>query len=128
MEFILIALIVYAGFYQWIRHQRRTLIHRERLTAAEKGLAWPVVEQEVRRGSWNVQRLLILAGVTWISVAIGLFVLLSVVAGGPAVQVPWEAVGVTMHVPAGIQWIALAPFGVGVAHLLVYAMGRTRES
>lgn len=127
MEFVLVALVVYAAFYQWIRYQRRALLHRERLAAAEKGLAWPAVAEEARHGNWHVQRILILAGLTWVSLAVGVFVLLSVVAGGPPVQVPWEAIGVTMQVPRGVQWIALAPLGIGVAHLLVYAMGRNKD-
>lgn len=125
---VIVALIAYAAFYQWTRYQRRILIHRERLAAAEKGLSWPAVEQEVRRSNWTVQHLLVLAGLIWISLAIGLFVLLSVLAGGPPVQVPWEALGVTMSIPPGTQWIALAPFGIGLAHLLVYGMGRTNAS
>jgi hypothetical protein len=128
MAFVLVALIFYAAFYQWLRHQRRVLIHRERLAAAEKGLPWPAaVEQEVRRRNWTMQRVLILAGLSWISISIGFFILLILVSGGPPVQVPWEATGVTMHVPPGAPWIALAPLGIGLAHLVVYAMGRDKD-
>lgn len=127
MMYLTVALIAYAVFYQWIRHQRRILIHRERLTAAEKGIPWPDFEQEAQRGKWAVQRFLILAGLTWISIAIGLFVLMSTLAGGPPVEVPWGEPGTTMRVPPHSEWIALAPLGIGLAHLLVYAMGRTKE-
>lgn len=127
MEFAIVALVAYAAFYQWTRHQRRILLHRERMTALEKDAPWPTGEQEARRSNWAVQRVLILAGLTWISLAIGLFVLLRIFAGGPPVQVPWEAIGVTMSVPLSMEWIALAPLGVGLAHLLVYAMGRRME-
>jgi hypothetical protein len=124
---VIVALIALVGFRSWLSHSRRSMIHRERMMAFEKGVELPAVEQEVRHGSWSVQRILILAGLTWISLSIGLFVFLSVLAGGPPVQVPWEALGVTMQIPAGIQWTALAPFGIGLAHLLVYAIGRNKE-
>ena len=31
-----IAIIGFVAFYQWLRHQRRVLIHRERLIALER--------------------------------------------------------------------------------------------
>lgn len=127
IEIVIVSLVLYAAFHQWLRHQRRQLIHRERLAAVEHGQPLPAPDPDGRRGNWAVQRLLILAGLTWISLAVGLFILLAIVAGGPPVQVPWEAIGVTMSVPLNTQWIALAPFGIGLAHLLVYAMGRSRD-
>jgi hypothetical protein len=126
MIYVTVALIAYAVFYQWIRYQRRLLIHRERLAAAEKGLPWPAFD-EAQRSQWAVQRLLILAGIAWISMAIGLFVLMSTLAGGPPIEVPWGEPGTTMRVPPHSEWTALAPLGIGLAHLLVYAMGRTKE-
>ena len=36
-----IAIIGFVAFYQWLRHQRRVLIHRERLIALEKGVELP---------------------------------------------------------------------------------------
>jgi hypothetical protein len=127
MEFIIVALVGYTAFYQWLRHQRRVLIHRERLAATEKGLPWPAVEEEVRRGNRTAQRMLVLAGLSWMSVAIGLFILLSIVAGGPPIQVPWERAGITMYVPLHVEWVALAPLGIGLAHLLVFEMSRRKD-
>jgi hypothetical protein len=125
--FVVIALIALVGVRYWLSHSRRSMIHRERMMALEKGVELPSVEEEVRRNNLNVQRILILAGLTWISLSIGLFVLLSVFAGGPPFQVPWEAPGVSMQIRPGTQWVSVAPFGIGLAHLLVYVMGRTKE-
>ena len=61
-------LTAYAAFQQFLRHQRRTMIHRERLAALEKGVELPPLEQEILRGRWNVQRILLFAGLVWISV------------------------------------------------------------
>lgn len=49
MEFVLVALTGYAAFSQWLQYRRRTLLHRERLIAAEKGLDWPPLHDELRR-------------------------------------------------------------------------------
>ena len=43
---VAIALVAYAAYREWLRHQRRTLIHQERLAAIEKGAALPPLEQE----------------------------------------------------------------------------------
>jgi hypothetical protein len=44
---VTIALIGYIAFRQWLVHHRRIMIHRERLTAIEKGIALPPLEREV---------------------------------------------------------------------------------
>ena len=43
---VCIAMIGFVAFYQWLRHQRRLLIHRERLAALEKGVELPPPERE----------------------------------------------------------------------------------
>ena len=58
---VAIALVAYAGYREWLRHQRRTLIHQERLAAIEKGVDLPPLAQEQKRSSWKVQRTLLLA-------------------------------------------------------------------
>jgi hypothetical protein len=69
--FIIISVILaIAATYtvqMWARHQRRLMIHRERLAAIEKGIELPPLEHEIQKRSWNVQRLLLLAGLVWIS-------------------------------------------------------------
>ena len=78
--FIIISLILAVAatyvFQMWARHQRRLMIHRERLAAIEKGIELPPLEQEIQQRSWNVQRVVLLAGLVWISLGIGAFPLL----------------------------------------------------
>lgn len=114
-----IALIGFVAFHQWLRHHRRILVHRERLAAVEKGIDLPPLEQEVRRSAWNGQRLLLLAGLAWISIGVGVFAVLSALLanGSPAAS----------EIPNGIQWVGLAPFGIGVSHLVVYAVGQKQD-
>jgi hypothetical protein len=116
---VFIALIGFAAFQQWLRHHRRIMIHRERLAAVEKGIELPPLEQEVQRGSWNVSRILLFAGLTWISVGIGAFVVLSALLAHPSPQ--------TAEIPEGLQWIGIGPIGIGLSHLIVYAVGKKRE-
>jgi hypothetical protein len=116
---VAIALIAYAGYREWLRHQRRTLIHRERLAAIEKGTDLPPLELEQKRSSWNVQRTLLLAGLIWLSVGIGAFVTLSVVIASPA--------NAKLDVPPGVQWIGLGVAAIGVSHLVVYFAGKRKE-
>jgi hypothetical protein len=113
---VLVALIAFIGFQQWLRHSRRIMIHRERLAALEKGVELPPLEQEVQRGSWNVQRILLLAGLCWISLGFGAFMVLSALLNHPSELVK--------DIPQGLQWIGLAPVGIGLAHLIVYAVER----
>jgi len=117
---VIVAVIVYLGFRQWLQLSRRTMIHRERLAAIEKGVELPTVEQEARRSSWNVQRFLLLAGLVWVSLGIGTFVTLSALIAHPT--------QVTQGIPQGLQWIGLAPVCVGLSHLIVYSVGKKKES
>ena len=114
-----VAVIAFVGFYQWLRYQRRVLIHRERLAALEKGIELPPVEQEVRRSAWTAQRILLLAGLTWISLGIGAITVLSALLAHPSQA--------SEHIPGGIQWIGVAPIGIGLSHLVVYFVGAKRE-
>jgi hypothetical protein len=116
---VAIALIGYAAYREWLRHQRRTLIHRERLAAIEKGADLPPLEQEQKRSSWNVQRTLLLAGLIWLSLGIGVFVTLSTVIASPA--------NAKLDVPPGVQWIGLGLAAIGVSHLVVYLAGKRKE-
>jgi|SRR5579864_175760 len=116
---VIVALIAFAGFQQWLKQQRRTMIHRERLAAIEKGIEIPPLEQDLRRSNWNVQRILLLAGFIWVSLGIGTFVLLTALLAHPE--------GLTDLRP-GIQWIGIAPLLIGFSHLIVYVVGRKKES
>src|SRR5215831_7520502 len=116
---VAIALVAYAGYREWLRHQRRALIHRERLAAIEKGVDLPALDQEQKRSSWNVQRTLLLAGLIWLSLGICGFVTLSAVIASP--------INAKLEVPPGIQWIGLGPAAIGVSHLVVYLAGKRKE-
>jgi hypothetical protein len=108
--------LAFLGFAMWLRQQRRTMIHRERLAAIEKGLELPPIEQEAFRISFNVQRLLLLFGLIWISVGIGFFLVFSTMLSHPT--------EFTRDVPYGIQYVGVGMIGIGVSHLVAYAVGR----
>jgi len=116
---VILAIIIYMGYREWMRHQRRELLHKERLSAIEKGMDVPSIDQEIRRGSWNVQRTLLLAGLIWISLGVSAFVALSAVLSGPSPD---------RDIPQGAQWIGLAPTLIGISHLIVYAAGKKKEN
>src|SRR5437899_818148 len=113
---VAIALIGYAGYREWLRHQKRTLIHLERVAAIERGVDLPPLEQEQKQRSWNVQRTLLLAGLIWLSLGICAFVTLSAVIASHA--------NAEIGVPPGLQWIGLGPAAIGVSHLVVYLAGK----
>ncbi len=116
---VMVAVIAYLAFRQWLQLNRRTMIHRERLAAIEKGVDLPPVEQEVRRSGWNVQRILLLAGLVWASLGVGTFVTLSALLAHPT--------PVTQKIPQGLQWLGLAPVCIGASHLIVYLIGKRKE-
>jgi hypothetical protein len=117
-----VALVAYVAFRQWLRHQRRVMLHRERLVAVEKGTALPAAEQEAQRSSWNIERILLLAGLSWISVGLGAFVVLSALVQGAA-----SGHSAASELPPGIQWIGVAPVGIGLSHLVVYLIEKRRQ-
>jgi len=115
----LIGVFALIGFLQWLRQQRRMMIHRERLVAIEKGVELPPIEQEAHRIQWNVQRLLLLAGLVWISIGIGFYMVFS-----EMVRNPTEF---TRDVPPGIQFAGYGMIGIGVSHLVAFAAGLGKE-
>lgn len=133
LSVIVIAGVFYTAFQQFLRHQRRQLIHRERLAALEKGIELPPLEQEIQRRSWNVQRMLLLAGLIWLSLGIGLYLVLNGLVG-QTFQVLWtnDRFGNPLWVPVlvrdGMQYSGVALVGIGVSHLVVYALGRKERS
>ena len=116
---MIVSLIAFVGLREVLKHHRRMMIHQERLRAIEKGVELPPLEQEVRRSAWNVQRMLLLAGLIWISLGVGLFVVLSAVLAHP------EDLG-DLH--QGFQWLGVAPVLIGLSHLVVYAVGKRKEN
>jgi hypothetical protein len=110
--------LAFLGFAMWLRQQRRMMIHRERLAALEKGLDLPPVEQEATRISFNVQRLLLLFGLVWISIGIGFFLVFSAMLSHPT--------EFTRDVPHGIQYAGVGMIGIGLSHLVAYVAGRNQ--
>lgn len=120
MEYLWLPLLVavilgFVAFVQWLRQQRRTMIHRERLAAIEKGVDLPPLVQEVQRTSWNVQRLLLLAGLVWISIGVGFYQVFS--------EMLRHSTEFTRDVPPGIQYVGYGLIGVGLSHLVAFAVG-----
>ena len=116
---MMLGVLAFLGFAMWLRQQRRVMIHRERIAALEKGVELPPIEVEVQRTSWNVQRLLLLAGFVWISIGTGFYLVFS-----EMLRNPTEA---TRDVPHGIQFVGYGLIGVGISHLIAYAVGLLRK-
>jgi hypothetical protein len=114
---VIVAFIAFVGFRQWLQHQRRTMIHQERLAAIEKGVELPPLEPEAKRSNWNVQRILLLAGLIWISLGVGAFVTLVALLGHSP----------QLGIPNGVQFVSIAPAAIGLSHLVVYAVGTKKE-
>ena len=117
-----LALAVVLGFLafgQWLRQQRRMMIHRERLAAIEKGVDLPPLVQEAQRMSWNVQRILLLAGLVWISVGVGCYMVLS--------EMLRHVTEATRDVPPGLQYVGYGLIGIGVSHLIAFAAGLGKD-
>ena len=114
-------ILAFVAFGMWLRQQRRLMIHRERLAAIEKGIDLPPVMLEVQRNSWNVQRLLLLAGLVWISIGVGFYLVFSEIMRHPT--------EFTRDVPPGLQYVGYGLIGIGISHLIVFAAAsaRTRE-
>jgi hypothetical protein len=109
----------FVGFVQWLRQQRRVMIHRERLAAIERGVDLPPLVHEVQRSSWNVQRLLLLAGLVWISAGVGFYMVFS--------EMLRHTTEFTKDVPPGIQYVGYGMIGVGLSHLIAFAVGLLRK-
>lgn len=104
-------LLAFAAFQQWLRHQRRLFLHRERLAAIEKGTELPPVEEEIRRRGLGGQRILVLAGLVWISLGVG------ALSGDIS-----SFIGNPISLPLGIALV-----GIGLSHLVVFAIARIQD-
>jgi hypothetical protein len=125
---LMVILVVTAThiFQIWARHQRRLMIHRERLAAIEKGIELPPLEKEIQGRNWNVQRLLLLAGLVWISLGIAVFPMMFRLRG-QSILSPWDPYGPRIEIPSGLEWIGVSLIGIGLSHIVTYLVGRRRE-
>jgi hypothetical protein len=111
---VTIALIAFIGFRLWLAHARRVMAHRERLAALEKGVPVPPFDDKVDSDRWPVQRLLLLAGLTWVAVGAGGMVCLSAII----------RLNHPSPIPEGVQWFGFVLIGIGLAHLIVFLVDR----
>jgi hypothetical protein len=134
LVFVVVAIVItaaYAAFQQWIRQQRRVMVHRERLAAIEKGIDLPPLEQEIQSRSRGVQRALLFGGLIWLSIGLGTYLTLSALVD-QSFNVQWgmdrmgNPVWIDVKIREGMQWIGVALLGIGASHLVVYAVGRNR--
>ena len=105
-------LLIFVGYQQWLQHQRRLLIHRERMAAIEKGMDLPPVYDEIKQRAFNTQRTLLFAGLVWMSLGAG------ALSGDVS-----SLIGNPISFEFGISLI-----GIGLAHLIVYAVSRGRDN
>ena len=124
MEYIWFPLVVasilaFVAFRQWLRHQQRGMVHRERLAALEKGAdlpPWP--DDAPSRFDFGLDSVLLLSGLIWLAIGLGGMLAAYVIVSQPQVQRIEDAV------PPHIALIGLPVALVGVAHLIVYRMRR----
>jgi hypothetical protein len=106
--------LAFVGFRQWLRHQQRVMIHRERLVAMEKGVELPPWPEPPREGL-AISGLLLLSGLLWLAIGVGGMIAADVIV--PSLTVPDAP-------PRSIGLVGLVPILVGVAHLVVYRVRR----
>jgi hypothetical protein len=66
-----------------------------------------------------VQRILLLAGLIWVVLGVAAFVVLTSVLAMASDKF-------TEDIPRGIQYVAIAPIGIGLAHLVVFFIGKSK--
>jgi hypothetical protein len=107
--------LAFIAYRQWLREQRRRMVHRERLAALEKGVEPPPYPDEPVRNGVNTKRVLYLSGWIWLAVGIGSMIAGRIVLADPAVRALQDVP------PPSMYWMGLVPALVGVAHLVAYA-------
>ena len=125
MEYIWFPLVIasvlgFVGFRQWLRHQQRAMVHRERLAALEKGAdlpPWP--DESPSRFDFGLDSFLLLSGLIWLAIGLGGMVAAFVIVSQPQIQRIPEAP------PSYIALIGLPVALIGVAHLIVYRVRRS---
>lgn len=106
--------LAFIGYRQWLREQRRRMVHRERLAALEKGVEPPSYPEEPVRDRMNTKRVLFLSGLIWLAVGVGSMIAGRIVLSDPVLRAVQDIPPPTMY------WMGLVPALVGVAHLIAY--------
>lgn len=110
-------IFAYIGYRQWLRHQQRVLIHKERLLAIEKGVELPPWPVPVSSG-FGVENIMLLSGLVWLALGIG--GLIAAYAIVPQLQ------NLPEPPPLNLGLVGIPVALIGVAHLIVYARLRRR--
>jgi hypothetical protein len=113
------SVLAFIGFRQWLRHQQRAMVHRERLVALDKGAdlpAWP--DEAPSRFEFGMDSFLLLSGLIWLAIGLGGMFAAFVIVAHPMVQRIPDAV------PPSIALIGLPVALIGAAHLIVYRVRR----
>ena len=113
------SVLAFVGFRQWLRHQQRVMVHRERLAALEKGAdlpAWPADDKpSVGHGiGISFDHVLLLSGLIWLALGVGGMAAAFVIVSQPQIQRMQDAP------PPEIALIGIPVALVGLAHLIVY--------
>ena len=113
------SVLAFVGFRQWLRHQQRAMVHRERLAALEKGAdlpAWP--DEAPSRFDFGLDSVLLLSGLIWLAIGLGGMFAACVIVSHP------RSSGSPMRSPPSIALIGVPVALIGVAHLIVYGVRR----
>jgi len=114
---VVASILAFVGFRQWLRHQQRAMVHRERLSALEKGLDLPRWSEEAP-SRFDVGLVLLLSGLIWLAIGLGGMLAAFVIVSQPQIQNIPEAP------PPQIALIGVPVALVGGAHLIVYGIRR----
>ena len=115
------SVLAFVGFRQWLRHQQRVMVHRERLAALEKGAdlpAWPDDDTPSTGLGIGFDNVLLLSGLIWLALGVGGMVAAFVIVSQPQIQQIQDAP------PPQIAFIGIPVALVGLAHLIVYGVRR----
>ncbi len=113
------SVLAFVGFRQWLRHQQRAMVHRERLAALDKGAdlpAWP--DEAPSRFAFGMDSVLLLSGLIWLALGLGGMIAAFVIVSQPQIQRIPEAP------PPHVALIGIPVALVGIAHLIVYRARR----
>ena len=111
------SVLAFVGFRQWLRHQQRTMVHRERLVALEKGTElppWPEEDKPSVGLGIGFDNVLLLSGLIWLALGVGGMAAAFVIVSQPQIQRIQDAP------PPEIALIGIPVALVGLAHLIVY--------